>query len=86
MSTAEIDALLTAALALAPADGVRQSTDHGLFGLIAVTGMRISEAMGLERGDVDLDAGVLTSSRKVVIAGPNAVRSMRATRERFRMD
>ena len=31
-----------------------------LFGLIAVTGMRISEAMGLERDDVDLDAGVLT--------------------------
>lgn len=85
MSTAKIDALLAAALAM-PADGLRQSTYHGLFGLIAVTGMRISEAMGLERGDVDLDAGVLTSSRKVVIAGPNAVRSMRATRERFRMD
>ena len=31
-----------------------------LFGLIAVTGMRLSEAMGLERDDVDLDAGVLT--------------------------
>ncbi|MET4037353.1 integrase [Bradyrhizobium sp. RT4a] len=28
--------------------------------LIAVTGMRISEAMRLEREDVDLDAGVLT--------------------------
>lgn len=81
MSTAEIDALLTAALALAPADGLRQWTYHTLFGLIAVTGMRITEAMGPARGDVDLDAGVLTSSRKVVIAGPNAVRSMRAPRE-----
>ena len=28
--------------------------------LIAVTGMRLSEAMGLERDDVDLEAGVLT--------------------------
>lgn len=68
------------------ANGLRQSSYHTLFGLIAVTGMRISEAIGLERGDVDLDPGVLTSSRKIAIAGPNAVRSMRATRERFRMD
>lgn len=81
MSTAEIDALLTAALALPLADGLRQWTCHTLFGLIAVTGMRITEAMGPARGHVDLDAGVLTSSRKVVIAGPNAVRSMRAPRE-----
>lgn len=36
--------------------------------------------MGLER-DVELDAGVLSSPRKVVIAGSNAVRSMRAPRE-----
>ncbi|WP_456856744.1 tyrosine-type recombinase/integrase [Bradyrhizobium sp. USDA 4501] len=57
---AEIDALLTAALALPPAGGLRRWTYHTLFGLIAVTGMRISEAMGLERDDVDLDAGVLT--------------------------
>ena len=28
--------------------------------VIAVTGMRLSEAMGLERDDVDLDTGVLT--------------------------
>ncbi|WP_456672345.1 tyrosine-type recombinase/integrase [Bradyrhizobium sp. LM2.9] len=59
-SDAEIDALLTAAVALPPADGLRRWTYHTLFGLIAVTGMRISEAMGLERDDVDLDAGVLT--------------------------
>jgi integrase len=59
-SDAEIDALLTAALALPPEDGLRRWTYHTLFGLIAVTGMRISEAMGLERDDIDLDAGVLT--------------------------
>ncbi len=59
-SDAEIDALLAAALALPPEDGLRRWTYHTLFGLIAVTGMRISEAMGLGREDVDLDGGVLT--------------------------
>jgi integrase len=59
-SDTEIDALLTAALTLPPEDGLRRWTYHTLFGLIAVTGIRISEAMGFERDDVDLDAGVLT--------------------------
>jgi integrase len=59
-SDAQIDALLVAALALPPEDGLRRWTYHTLFGLIAVTGMRLSEAMGLERDDVDLDTGVLT--------------------------
>jgi integrase len=57
---AEINALLTAALALSPKDGLRRWTYHILFGLIAVIGMRLSEAMGLECRDVDLDAGMLT--------------------------
>lgn len=59
-SDAEIDALLAAALALPPAGGLRRWTYHYLFGLIAVTGMRLSEAIGLRRDDVDLEAGVLT--------------------------
>ena len=59
-SDAQINALLAAALALPPKDGLRRWTYHMLFGLIAVTGMRLSEAMGLERHDVDLDTGVLT--------------------------
>lgn len=59
-SNTEIDALLTTAFALPPAEGLRRWTCHTLFGLIAVTGMRISEAMGLERDDVDLDSGILT--------------------------
>ena len=40
--------------------GLRRWTYHYLFGLIAVTGMRLSEAIGLQRDDVDLEAGVLT--------------------------
>ena len=59
-SDAEINALLSAALALPPAKGLRRWTYHYLFGLIAVTGMRLSEAIGLQRSDVDLDEGVLT--------------------------
>ena len=56
----EIEALLKAALALFPANGLRRWTYHYLFGLIAVTGIRLSEAIGLERADVDLEKGVLT--------------------------
>lgn len=59
-SDAELDALLTAALALPPENGLRRWTYHTLFGLIAATGMRLSEAIQLERDDVDLETGVLT--------------------------
>jgi integrase len=59
-SDVEIRALLAAALALPPANGLRRWTYHYLFGLIAVTGMRLSEAIGLQGSDVDLDEGVLT--------------------------
>jgi hypothetical protein len=51
--------LLWAALALPPAKGLPRWTYYYLFRLIAVIGMRVSEAIGLQRGDVDLDEGVL---------------------------
>jgi integrase/recombinase XerD len=57
---AEIQQLLEAALHLAPAGGLRAWTYHTLLGLLAVTGLRISEALGLTLEDVDLRAGVLT--------------------------
>ena len=59
-SDAEINALLAAALALPPGDGLRRWTYHCFFGLLAVTGLRLSEAIGLQRDEVDLEAGVLT--------------------------
>jgi integrase len=59
-SGGEIDALLAAALSLPPTAGLRRWTYHHLFGLIAVTGMRLSEAIGLQCADVDLEQGVLT--------------------------
>jgi integrase len=49
-----------AALALRPANALRRWTYYCLFGLIAVTGMRLSEAINLQRDDVDLASGILT--------------------------
>lgn len=56
----EIRALLDAVLALPPAKGLRRWTYHYMFGLLAVTGLRIGEALRLKRDDVDFGAGVLT--------------------------
>ncbi len=39
---------------------LRAATHEALFGLLATAGMRIGEAIGLQRGDVDLDAGLVT--------------------------
>jgi integrase len=57
-SEEEIGRLLAEAAALTPAR--RALLHETVIGLLAVSGMRISEALGLDRDDVDLDAGVLT--------------------------
>jgi integrase len=59
-SDREIGDLLQAAAGLAPAGGLRPRCYATLFGLIACTGLRISEALALACGDVDLAEGVLT--------------------------
>lgn len=59
-SDTEVQTLLTAALALPPQRGLRRWTYHCLFGLLAVTGLRISEALALRRDDADLGEGILT--------------------------
>lgn len=59
-SDEEIRRLLSAALALPPVNGLRRWTYHCLFGLLAVTGLRISEALALRCDDVDLVHGILT--------------------------
>jgi len=56
----EITHLLDAAAALPPADGLRGRTYACLLGLLAVTGLRIGEALALTCADVDLPNGVLT--------------------------
>ena len=45
---------------LPPPKGLRAQTYSTLIGLIAVTGMRMSEPIGLDRNDVNLKEGVLT--------------------------
>ena len=59
-SELEIQKLLSAALKLSPNQGLRPRTYHCLFGLLAVAGLRISEALKLEQADVDLCEGILT--------------------------
>lgn len=56
---AEIRALLAAAARLSPPGGLRAASCTTFLGLIAATGLRISEAAGLHRSDVDLEQGVL---------------------------
>ncbi len=56
----EIVDLLTAARALAPRGGLRPLTYETLFGLIAATGLRLSEAIHLRDMDVELKLGLLT--------------------------
>lgn len=59
-SQKEIAALLRACRELAPMEGLRPQTYRILLGLIAATGLRVSEALRLSRDDVDLAHGVLT--------------------------
>jgi integrase len=56
----EIGDLLAAARKLLPHGTSRPVTYGTIFGLIAATGLRISEALNLRCGDVDLDQGLLT--------------------------
>lgn len=57
-SELDIGRVLEAARGLA--SPLRAATHEALFGLLAASGMRIGEAIGLCRGDVDLTAGVIT--------------------------
>lgn len=59
-SLAEIRRLLAATKDLYSTTGLRPWTYATLLGLLAVTGLRISEALGLNQGDVDLRQGALT--------------------------
>jgi integrase len=82
----EILDLLAAARRLGPAPGLRGATYETLFGLITCTGLRISEAVRLRIGDVDLKVGMLTirgtkfaKSRQVPLH-PSAAESLRRYR------
>lgn len=59
-SATEVAALMAAAGRLGPPGGLRPDTYRTLIGLLAAAGLRISEALHLDRRDVDLDRGILT--------------------------
>jgi integrase/recombinase XerD len=56
----EVKRLIKAAHQLQSPLGLRAATYRTVFGLLVVTGMRISEPIGLNRKDVDLINGILT--------------------------
>lgn len=56
----QIAEIVTEAARLSSPYGLRGWTCSTIFGLIAVTGLRISEAIALDEKDVDLDEAVLT--------------------------
>lgn len=62
-SEAEVSAIVVRASKLPSRYGMRGWTCSALFGLIAVTGLRINEAIALDDDDVDLDEGVITVRR-----------------------
>jgi integrase/recombinase XerD len=80
-SPAEVQALLTAAGELRPP--IRAVTHRALLGLIAVTGLRLGEAVSLRRDHVDLDDGVLTvcgwkaSPQRLVPLHPSTTEELR---------
>jgi integrase/recombinase XerD len=57
-SAQDIRRLLEAASTLRPP--LRAASFEALFGLLAVSGMRVGEALALDRDDVDLERGVVT--------------------------
>jgi integrase/recombinase XerD len=62
-SDQEIERLRQAARKLPSPTGLSAATYDTLLGLLTVTGMRVSEAIQLDRQDVDLSAAVLTVRR-----------------------
>ena len=57
-SAEDIGRLVEAAGTLTPP--LKAASMQTLFGLLAVTGMRVGEAVAIDRGDVDLTTGVIT--------------------------
>jgi integrase/recombinase XerD len=82
-SNDEIQQILNAARDLLPSTGLRPWTYYSLFGLMAVTGMRISEVIRLNHADVDLKQGLLTvrltkfSKSRLIPLHPSTVKRLK---------
>lgn len=91
-SDQDILQIIDGAARLRSLNGIRALTYATLFGLIAVTGLRISEALALDNGDVDLVRNVVTirrgkfgKSRLVPISESTSIRLGAYTKERDRL-
>lgn len=56
----QISSIIEAARLLPSSNGIRSITYPAFFGLVSVTGLRISEAIALNNRDVDLRNGIIT--------------------------
>jgi integrase len=89
-SQADVAALMAATRCLRPP--LRAATFETVIGLLAATGMRIGEAMGLDDGDIDWHEGILVvrqtkygKSREVLLhpSTLDALAAYRAARDRL---
>lgn len=88
----EIATIVSRAALLPSRYGLRGLTCSTLFGLVAVTGLRINEALKLDDDDIDLSAGVITVKRgknrraRFVPIVPSTIKRLAAYRaERIRL-
>jgi len=85
-SEPQIAALMNAATRLHPAQ--RADTYQALLGLLAATGMRVGEALALDRQDIDFQHGLLTihnakfSKTRVLPLHPSTVGALRGYLDR----
>lgn len=83
-SDEDIQQILNAAWNLPPSTALRPWTYYTLFGLMVVTGMRISEVIHLDRVDVDLEERLLTirltkfSKSRLIPLHPSTVDKLKA--------
>jgi integrase len=83
-SEAEVSALIGACRQLTPVNGIRPHSHATLFGLLACTGMRISEALRLSIDDFDSDRGIITivegkfHKSRLLPLHPSSVRALMA--------
>jgi integrase/recombinase XerD len=91
-SEEEIKRIIETASELQSFNGLRGLTYSIMFGLIAVTGLRIHEAISLNDHDVDLDTGVLRirqgkggKERFVPVSNSTLLQLVSYTRERNRL-
>ena len=59
----QVSAIMQAALEVPPQGTISPYTYHYVFGLLAATGMRISEALGLKRDDLTEDGLILRNGK-----------------------